>query len=258
VIQSVSTRWRRLTVNHLARRAFPLPGSAAYVSFTFDDFPLTALTNGGRILRSHGVGGTYFVSFGLLGGDSPSGRIASTTDLHDLLRDGHELGCHTFGHLDGAVVTAAEFERSIEANRDGLAASGLDASFDVFAYPLDGPAIATKQVAGSRFLGCRGGGQTFNHGVVDLSLLKAYFLDARNRDRVDDVVSLLERNAASNGWLIFATHDVDAEPSRYGCESTFFETVVRLAAQSGARVLPMSQVCRELAVTNGRSEVSAR
>lgn len=258
MIRNVSTRWRRLTVNRLARRAFQLPGSAAYVSFTFDDFPLTALTNGGRILRNHGVGGTYFVSFGLLGGDSPSGRIASTTDLKDLLRDGHELGCHTFSHVDGAVATAAEFERSIEANRDGLAASGLDARFDVFAYPLDGPAIATKQVAGSRFLGCRGGGQTFNHGVVDLSLLKAYFLDARNRDAVDEVVALLERNAAAKGWLIFATHDVDTEPSRYGCTSTFFDTVVRLAAESGARMLPMSNVCREIGVTDGRSVVSER
>jgi len=258
VIPTVSNRWRRLVVNHLARRQMQLPGPAAYVSFTFDDFPLTALTNGGRILESYGVRGTYFVSLGLLDRDSPSGPIASIADLDRLLGDGHELGCHTFSHLDGAAVTASQFEQSIEANRTGLAASGLDARFDVFAYPLDGPALATKRVAGARFLGCRGGGQDLNSGVIDLSLLKSYFLDARNRGRIDEVMSLLERNAAEKGWLIFSTHDVEARPSRYGCESGYFNAVVKLAIQSGAQVLPMSHVCRELGIGNPPSAVVSR
>src|SRR5262249_26523839 len=159
----------------------------------------------------------YFVSFQLLNTASVSGQIASLPDLEALLNDGHELGCHTFAHLDGSVVSAAEFERSIDENRTALVESGLKDRLDVFAHPLNGAAVSTKKIPAARFGGCRGGGQTFNDGVIDLNLLNAYFLDGRSRGPIDEIADLIERNAASKGWLIFATHDVTARPSAYGC-----------------------------------------
>jgi peptidoglycan/xylan/chitin deacetylase (PgdA/CDA1 family) len=257
LIRRASNGWRRFAIEHFARRNFRLSANVPYVSFTFDDFPRTALTEGGRILREHGVRGTYFVSFQLLDTDTVSGRVASLPDLESVLHDGHELGCHTFNHVDGSVVSAAEFERSIEANRFALATSGLDAHFETFAYPLNGPAVPTKKVAGARFTGCRGGGQTFNHDVVDLSLLKAYFLDGRSRDRLSEIRELIERNAAARGWLIFATHDVCTGPSDYGYTPDDFSRIVDLSQRSGARVLTMSQVCQQLGVLPDQEKVDA-
>ena len=256
MIQRVSNHWRRRAIERFARRDFRLNNAVPFVSFTFDDFPRTALTEGGRILLEHGGRGTYFVSFGLLESESVSGRIASLADLAALLRDGHDLGCHTFDHLDGSLVTAADFDRSIQANRAALQASGLDAQFEVFAYPLSGPAVATKRVAGQHFVGCRGGGQTFNRYVVDLSLLKSYFIDYRSRDNLREVASLIEANAATKGWLIFATHDVSDSPSPYGCTSACFEEIVRLSRASGARLLPMTHACRELGLNGSLLQTS--
>ena len=42
-------------------------------------------------------------------------------DLRAALADGHELGCHTFDHLDGCNSSATAFERSIASNRAALA-----------------------------------------------------------------------------------------------------------------------------------------
>lgn len=249
MIRRISNRWRRFAIERFARRDFRLTSDAAYVSFTFDDFPRTALTEGGRILIDHSVRGTYFVSLSLLGSQSVSGAIASRHDLSTALGDGHDLGCHTFDHLDGSQVTAAEFERSIEANRAALAASVGDAQFEVFAYPLNGPAAGTKRVAGNHFAACRWGGQTFNRGAIDLNLLRAYFLDKRSREGLDTITELIVSNAAAKGWLIFATHDVADSPSAYGCTPEYFDAVVRLSLESGARVLPMSHVCNELGIT---------
>jgi peptidoglycan/xylan/chitin deacetylase (PgdA/CDA1 family) len=248
MIQRVSNHWRRRAIEQFARRDFRLCNDAPYVSFTFDDFPRTALTEGGRILIEHGARGTYFVSFGLLDSDSVSGRIASIPDLAALLRDGHELGCHTFDHVDGSLVAPAEFERSIEANRAALSGSSLDTTFEVFAYPLNGPSVATKRVASQYFAACRGGGQTMNRYVVDLSLLKSYFVDYRSRGDLREAADLIEANAAVKGWLIFSTHDVCESPSLYGCTPAYFEEVVRRSLASHARVLPMAQVCRELGI----------
>ena len=239
-------KWRRFSTRQFGRREFPLKSDRPYVSFTFDDFPRTALTEGGRILVEHGARGTYFVSLNLLGSPSPSGPIASRDDLQTLLRDGHELGCHTFEHLDGCVATVEDFERSIEKNREVFSATVPGGRLPVFAYPLNGPVLSIKKSVGRHFVGCRGSGQSINSGQVDLNLLNAFFLDWRNRGNLDVVRQIIDENAAARGWLIFATHDVAETPSSYGCEPAYFAEAVRLAVGSGAEVLPMMQVCQAL------------
>jgi len=256
MIGRAANRWRRFAIEHFARRDFKLPGDAAYISFTFDDFPLTALAEGGRILTDCGTRGTYFVSFRLLDTDGVSGPIASLRDLHSLVDSGHELGCHTFDHVDGSVVSAAQFRRSIEANQWALVRSGLPVRFETFAYPLNGPAWSTKRVAGEHFTGCRGGGQTFNRQVADRSLLKAYFLDAKSHDRMDEIRSLIAQNAAAKGWLIFATHDVCPKPSPYGYSADQFANIVDMSMRSGAKVLPMRDVYARARVVS-RGEAAA-
>jgi peptidoglycan/xylan/chitin deacetylase (PgdA/CDA1 family) len=247
----LANKWRRLSVDRFGRRPFTLQSDVPFVSFTFDDFPRSAYTEGGRILAEHGARGTYFTSCRLLGQPSPSGRIASRDDLPKLLQDGHELGCHTFEHLDGTRSAPAAFERSIAANRASLAETVPDADLPaVFAYPLDGPVLSVKKAVGQHFAGCRGGGQTCNGRVIDLNLLKAYFFDWKNRDDVDGLRKVLAETVAARGWLIFATHDVAAAPSDYGCTPQFFSTAVRLAIESGAHVRPMMQACRELGIVS--------
>jgi peptidoglycan/xylan/chitin deacetylase (PgdA/CDA1 family) len=246
----VANKWRRLSIDRLGRRPFTLQSDVPYVSFTFDDFPRSAYTEGGRILAEHGVRGTYFLSCGLLGQSSVSGPIASRDDLKDLLNNGHELGCHTFEHLDGTRATPAAFERSIAANRASLAETVPEADLSVFAYPLDGPVLSVKRAVGRHFAGCRGGGQSCNGRVIDLNLLKAYFFDWKNRGDIDGLRKVLAETVAMRGWLIFATHDIAATPSDYGCTPEFFSTAVQLAIESGAHVRPMIQACRELGVVS--------
>jgi hypothetical protein len=229
------------------------------VSFTFDDFPRTARQQGAGILEAAGARGTFFVSFGLLGQDSVSGPIVTLDDLRELCAAGHELGCHTFHHLDGKVAGVGEFVRSIEANRTALQTSLPGQDWSVFAYPLDGPVLGLKTAVGPLFTACRGGGQQINSREIDLNLLHSYFLDARTCGDLQAVRELLARNARECGWLIFSTHDVAPAPSRYGCDPGFFGDVVAAALASGARVLPMGQVCRQLCIPQARpSEATAR
>src|SRR6266446_1702902 len=101
----ISTRssWSRLQAyykRNAARLVFRRPlaiwTQVPLISFTFDDFPRSALVVGGAILNRHGSSGTYYTSLGLLGKDSPSGPICVPGDLRELRQRGHELGCHTF------------------------------------------------------------------------------------------------------------------------------------------------------------------
>ena len=243
-------KWRRLLVHHAGQRRFDLSARVPYISFTFDDYPRSALLEGGRILERHGVHGTYFISLRLAGGDSPSGMVATREDVVATLQAGHEVGCHTYAHLDGCNSSVAAFQTSIADNREAFRRLAPATPLSVFAYPLDGPVLDIKRAVGRHFVCCRGGGQTFNAGAIDLNLLNAYFLDWRNQDDMAAVQAVIDQNAAARGWLIFATHDVADSPSRFGVSPRFFEQVVAAAVQSGARVVPMMAACRELNIPN--------
>lgn len=217
-----------------------MSASVPYISFTFDDFPGSAFHVGGSILSRCGARGTYYVSFGLLGTEAPTGRICILDDVKDLLVQGHELGCHTFAHSHSWDTIPDVFEKSLIDNKCALSAHLPGRSFKTLAYPVVGPRPETKRRAGTYFHACRGGGQTFNSGFLDLSLLKAYFLE-KSRDDVDAVKRIIDRNVQARGWLIFATHDISDTPTRYGCTPRFFEEVVRYAAASGSKILPVAE-----------------
>ena len=230
------------------RSEFPL------ISFTFDDFPRSALLEAGLILRRYGVRGTYYASLGLMGQQSQMGPMYEAEDLKELVHLGHELGCHTFGHCHSWNTPSDEYEKSILKNQQALTGVVPGASFETFAYPYSAPRVAVKKVASRYFRCCRGGGlkagpylhrhnaggQTFNLGVADLNYLCAFFLE-QSRDNPEAVRSLIGQNADAGGWLIFATHDVCREPSPFGCTSMFFEQVVRWSLHSGARILPVAR-----------------
>lgn len=242
----ITGKYRRTVSDFFCRRMVEVKLTTPIISFSFDDAPRTAFTHGGGILKAHGARATFFVSLGMLESDSPSGMIASQDDLRRAVEEGHELGCHTFDHKDPWKTKTEVFEQSVLKNRQALARILPNTVFSTFAYPLCGPNPATKRRIGKLFNCCRGGGQIFNFGSTDFNLLKAFFLDVRNGDTIDTVRRLIDRNSESRGWLIFATHDVDDNPSPYGCTKEFFEEVVAYSATSGARLLPVGKACQEL------------
>ncbi len=221
--------------------------SIPYISFTFDDFPSSALHVGGEILMKFDLRATYYASFGLMGLDSPSGKIFVRDDIKELLAKGHELGCHTFSHSHSLETSPIEFEDSIIKNKRILDEFAPGATFRSFSYPLSGPRLDTKRRAGKYFSSCRGGGQTFNVGMTDLNLLKAYFIE-KSRDNPETVKEVIDQNSQAKGWLIFATHDISDNPSPYGCTPSLFNDIVKYSVDSGARILPVSRALDEIRV----------
>ena len=215
------------------------------ISFSFDDFPRSALYTGGAILEQCGVSGTYYASFGLMGQVAPTGRIFGIEDVFLLLQRGHELGCHTYNHCHAYTTPRDCFARSVLRNRQALEELAPGKGFKTLSYPISFPRPATKLWCSQYFLACRGGGQTYNVGNADLNGLRAFFLEQSLGD-IDAVKALIDENVRIGGWLIFATHDVSAEPTRYGCTGKFFTSVLHHAVDSGAAVLRVSQALQEI------------
>jgi peptidoglycan/xylan/chitin deacetylase (PgdA/CDA1 family) len=242
--------YQRKSASLVFKRPFAINGKAPLISFTFDDFPRSALFTGGAILNRHGLAGTYYVSLGLAGTETPTGTMFVHDDLRSAIEQGHELGCHTFAHCHSWKTDPASFEQAVVDNQRALTELLPEAKFTTFSYPISPPRPRSKARIAPHFLCCRGSGQRFNSGIADLNQLSAFFLE-QSRDSLPAVKDMIDRNARARGWLIFATHDVDDKPTRYGCTPEFFAAVVEYAIISGATILPVTSAVRELMQQQG-------
>ncbi|HSR10529.1 MAG TPA: polysaccharide deacetylase family protein, partial [Thermodesulfobacteriota bacterium] len=96
--ERIRGRYMRMAGSLFFRRMRQSRNIAPHISFTFDDFPRSALHKGGSILSDFNLRATYYASFSLMGKENETGPIFTAADLQDLFAAGHELGCHTFDH----------------------------------------------------------------------------------------------------------------------------------------------------------------
>ncbi len=233
----------------LNRRMHPIRLKKPVVTFTFDDFPRSALLVAGTMLRNHGFYGTYYTSFGLMDKTAPTGEIFKRSDLPEFIRQGHELACHTFDHCHSWDTAPDVYEASIRANQRAAAELLDGLKMNHFSYPISHPRPETKRRVSSHYQTARGGGQAHNSGETDLNFLKAFFLE-QSRDDFAAIQGVIDANARANGWLIFATHDVCAEPTRYGCTPELFKKTLQSSIVSGAEILTINQAMNRLHPAN--------
>ncbi len=244
----IQNRYQSTLARLLFKRTIRMRNKVPYISFTFDDFPRSALYIGGEILLRYGFRGTYYASFGLMGTEAPTGLIFEAYDINELLVQRHELGCHTFDHCPSWETSSAVFEDSIIKNKLFLEKLIPGGSFKSFSYPISTPRPQTKRMVGRYFCNSRFGGQAYNVNEIDLNLMKAFFLE-KSRNDVTAIRDIIDQNCQNRGWLILVTHDISENPSPYGCTPSFFEEVVNYSKASGAQILPISEALD--AVRNG-------
>lgn len=222
------------------RRSVRLRNTEPLVSFTFDDFPRSALTTGGAILQNYNGRGTYYTAMGLKGITNHEGEHFSVEDLRELVRDGHELGSHTYGHSSARGTGLRAFQEDVLRGESELAALRGNSTPGNFAYPYGEATFASKPAVGATLRSCRGTRGGVMGPLADLNLLQANHVYSHCFD-MPKIESLIAENQKCRGWLIFYTHDVRENASDYGCSPAEFESVVRAASRSGARILTISQ-----------------
>jgi peptidoglycan/xylan/chitin deacetylase (PgdA/CDA1 family) len=249
-MQRVKNRLRRDFSRWFGRRQAKLRLDRPLISFTFDDFPVSALHEGGRILVEHKAAGTYYVALGLMGTETATGRIVGPEELAATVAQGHELGCHTYSHCPAGTTPPPEFERAVLDNRQALRRLLPGCEFRTLSYPISEPWPSIKRLCEKYFSACRCGGQTFNAGEIDLNCLNAFFLE-QSRDDFGRIRQVIEDTCRVNGWLILATHDVCAQPTRFGCQPDFLAHVVETAEKSGAALVTVGKAL-DIAGLGGR------
>jgi peptidoglycan/xylan/chitin deacetylase (PgdA/CDA1 family) len=236
----------------LYKRSVLLGDRGPIVTFTFDDFPHSALTTGGAIIERYGGKATFYVAMGLAGTTNSLGEQFNRADLHTLVDRGHEVGSHTFSHLSSYNAAFVDFKSDVECGEEAIEEELKMRVSRNFAYPYGEATLTAKKRLGPRMRSCRGTCPGVNGPLVDLNLLRANYLYG---DRAEAAEQLIQENKRRGSWLIFYTHDVTENPSPYGCTPELLEAVVSCASFSGARILTVAEVIDELTLqTRSTSE----
>jgi hypothetical protein len=107
-----------------------------------------------------------------------------------------------------------------------------------FAYPHGHASIAAKNLIGRRFPVARGIWFGVNKRRVDFAQLRAVSLEQSFEHRTE-VMTALDDAMASNGWILFFTHDVSDNPSPYGCRPDDLARIIEAVLDRGIEILPM-------------------
>jgi len=234
---------RRRVQRHLARPA-RVRLEKPVISFTFDDFPKSSVARGAQILEAVGGRGTWYASSAFAGQSTQYGAMFDAADVARLTGAGHEIGCHTFAHVDCAHSPADDVFADMVRNAEALAEMGMEERLVSFAYPYGETSIALKDALPSRFTTARGTTPGVAHGRIDMAQLPANALfgeDAQKR-----ALKLLEQARRRNGWVIFYTHDVSSRPTAWGSSTGLLERVATAAYATGIEMAPVRDVAARI------------
>jgi len=234
----ILSRAKRLAAQRLVNDSPVCTIDQPIVSFTFDDFPESALTNGGDILEVEGYRGTYYAAFGLAGTESSVGHIATAERMVSCVERGHELACHTHSHIDCADVSHKTLEEERERNQQAADSLGAPRMRN-FAYPFGSFDPMSKRWASSHFDSVRTVLPGVNRGKFYMNSLRAMAI--YTSIGMDTCARTITELAEKPGWLIFYTHGVSEAPSDYGCTVDEFTSLVRLCSRLKIDVLTVAE-----------------
>ena len=243
--QMLSGKLTRLLARNVATKKLTMSNTRPLVSLTFDDAAATACTAGAALLEQFHARGTFYISGEKCGEPSPTGRLANAEQLKALHGNGHEIACHTFSHTP--VVGISRQALASDLDRNWLFLQGIlgDTPVRNFAYPYGDISFATKRYLGERYDSCRALTPGVNADVADLGVLKSNALEQTSIGR-HGISHLITETVRRNGWLLFASHDVNDAPSQYGIRRDLLTFALRSALAAGCRIVTVAQALRIL------------
>lgn len=238
---------RKRIAQRLYRNCVSIELESPIVSFTFDDVPHSGFAEGNTLLCEYGFAGTFYVSGIFL---DHEGTVSYTADdVKAAFGNGHEIGCHTFGHLDSYRCVSSHLTEDSRKNQ-GVINQLLGKSYrlESFAYPYGFQTIDARKHAKSCFTSARSSENGINYGWTDLNNLRSVCLYER-RQPLESIFRILGQAAEVNAWTVFYTHDIQEDSSPYGCSPGYFRKVVEYCATRELRVMTVRKAVQTILAT---------
>lgn len=242
---SISQRIVNRLANWKTLEQRPATLDRGVLSVTFDDFPRSAWTRARPILDRYDVRATYYVSGVFTGAQNRGFDHHTEQDLSDLVDSGHEIGCHTFGHLSAFEADADRYSHSCAQNAAFLETVLPGYRMDSFAFPYGHVRLSHRKALADRYATLRGIHPSATPSVVDRTLVAAVGLEAGHPEV--NWQGLIEQAAREHRWVVLFTHEVEDSPSPYGTRPDDLERVLDSARKAGLTFATVGETWKRLA-----------
>jgi peptidoglycan/xylan/chitin deacetylase (PgdA/CDA1 family) len=237
VLREGKTRWLQSLYSRPVRTVPDTP----LVSLSFDDVPLSAFRHGRPVLDRYNVKATFYVCLGM----QEESRFLGPQEVRTLYLEGHEIGCHTYGHYRLAFGSARGMAADAKRNRDELAKIIDGVPPLSFSYPFGYISDGVKRKLGMHYHTLRSSRPGVNSGISDFNCLSAISLQSPSFS-TSLVDFWLDEVSRCRGWLIFFTHGISPEPGRYDLTPHMLEALLTGCLRRGLQILPVESVARML------------
>ncbi len=253
---SLAGRLSFSVASRLALRRLPSAPDRGYLSFSFDDIPRSAWTEGGRVLGRHGVRGTFYLSGELCGKTFEDREQYHRSDVGEILAAGHEVGSHLFHHRSTLSLSRVQMRQEIELN-DAFQreAAGLGFRAQSVAYPYGEVSVAAKWLCSRRFQTARSVLPGLNRYRTDQDLLRVLAIDNRFAAETDwsTIFTTISREKA---WGIVLAHGVDDSGHAFSCPPARLAAAIERALAAGLSILPVAEVMQRIATSPAQEMAS--
>jgi peptidoglycan/xylan/chitin deacetylase (PgdA/CDA1 family) len=234
-----------LVLENLFTRKVHIHNDSAIFSFTFDDAPMTAWTNGARILEKFNKTATFYIATGMDNNKGDNRKLLNGDDILTAHQKGHDIGCHTYSHIDCRKNAVTKVLSDCRTNTTELEKLTGKSTIEHFAYPFGMVGLRSKKSLRSKYLTLRTTDHGVNHGWTDMTHLRSVSLCSIAFTR-EKVVAAINDAVKHNAWLIFYSHDIRESPSDWGISIEDFEWVVDQCAQARGEILNVSQAYKKI------------
>jgi peptidoglycan/xylan/chitin deacetylase (PgdA/CDA1 family) len=248
MLQDLLTQASRRAASLYCSKPFRMQNRAPLVSFTFDDCPESAYVNGASILENHSISGTFYIASGIADTNDTYWHVITQEQIRALYEHGHEIGCHTFSHVNVETLSAAALDQECRKNHNLLRRLVGDIQLTNFCYPFGLVSLPRKFQLQKRFDTCRSNFEGINGRTIDLALLKVVELYDRTLTP-EKLNRVLRETCDCNGWLIFYTHDVADPPTFMGCSPDLLRSTIETVQAMGLACVSVREALRRIGYT---------
>ncbi|HET6226556.1 MAG TPA: polysaccharide deacetylase family protein [Bacteroidia bacterium] len=242
---------KRVFANQLIQKRIPVNLSHPIISFCFDDIPNSAITNGSRILNKYGFAGTYYICMGLSDNNDPNKPYFDHSLLKQLVENGEELACHTSDHITLYNTGRQKVLRNLRKNQQKINELIPGYKFKNFSYPRGQQTFRSKYILKKEYQSARGV-QAGMH-VKDMDIYNLHANELMGDWTMEEVLAMIDKAIEQNAWLIFYTHEVEKNPTPYGCTPENFEQIVKYCADKKLNVLTIDKAINTILMNSNQN-----
>lgn len=210
------------------------------ISVTFDDGLKSTYNNALPVLNSLGMKSTFYVNYSTLG----TTGYMTKNQVKTLNSQGHEIGSHSYHHVDLATLSSDEVSTEVTTNNTQLRAL-LRKSINSFATPFGSYNDSVLDIVMSQHTSQRDTGGQLNY-LYSFTPRVIHSKVITKSTTLAEINALIAQANTEHAWLVLTFHGIGSDSEDYTITKATLQKYLQAVKNSKITVMPLNQALSEV------------